>query len=193
MFWSIAGSLLVLVIVALVVAIGLFYIHITAIETARALKLEREGKIVKAWVVFANDNLYRKNPPTHWWNALFVCTFEQLPDLDQTLEEWAEAIRRFKVKDPNSHEEDAIAAVLRTQIGYPHPIRIPKRITGQVKGYFISFPVLCNLLPERKLTRPYVYCKFYKGQQRDDGECRMVPYPRDERTTKKAPVRGTVD
>ena len=155
---------------------GIWLLRSLATIKARAVKLEREGEIVKAWVVFANENLYQRNRSSTSWKALFVCTFEDLPDLEDRLEEWAEGIRKFEVEDESIHEEDAIAAVLRTQIGYPHPIRVPDRITNGHEAYFISFSVLCRWLPKGKLTKPYVYCKFYKGEDRDDGDARMVPY-----------------
>jgi hypothetical protein len=181
MFWPIAGSLCVLVVVTLAGLVGVWVVWILAVAAAREVKLEREGTLIKAWVVFANDNLYKKNDPNNWWNALFVCTLEDIPNLDETLEEWAEAIRHFKPADTTIHEESAIAAVLRTEIGYPDPVRIPRRITGHRKGYFISFAVHCGLLPQRRLTKPYVFCKFYKGKDRDDGHARMVAYPEQER------------
>lgn len=186
MFWSIAGSICVLLTVALTGLVGIWLVKVLGVLAAREVKLEREGRVVKAWVVFANENLYKKNPKGNWWNALFVCTLENIPDLDETLERWAEGIRKFKPEDETVHEEQAIAAVLRTEIGYPDPIRIPRRIAGKHAGYFISFAVHCDLLPGRRLTRPYVYCTFYKGADRDDGHAKMVAYPeqeRDERIT----------
>jgi hypothetical protein len=180
MFWSIAGSLCVLLVITLGVLVGVWLVRILAIAAAREVKLEREGTIVKAWVVFANDNLYKKNPRGAWWNALFVCTLQKIPNLDETLEKWAKGIREFEAEDESIHEESAIAAVLRTEIGYPDPIRIPERIAGKHEGYVISFAVHCSLLPQGRLTKPYVYCKFYKGEQRDDGHARMVAYPDEE-------------
>src|SRR6516162_5699140 len=111
MFWSIAGSLCVLFVLSLGGLVGVWVVRMLAVLAAREVKLEREGTIVKAWVVFANENLYKKNPPSKWWNALFVCTFEKLPNLEISLEEWAEALRQFECKDETIHEEEAIAAV----------------------------------------------------------------------------------
>src|SRR5262249_54844489 len=93
MFWALAGSPSALLVIALGGFVGLWVVRLLAIEAARDGKLEREGKVVKAWVVFANDYLYKKNHPDNWWNALFVCTLEKIPRPDETLEEWAAAIR----------------------------------------------------------------------------------------------------
>jgi len=187
MFWSIAGSVCAAVVLVLGGLVGYWLLRVLAQAAARDVKLDREGTVVKAWVVFANENLYKTNPPENWWNALFVCTLERLPDLDATLERWAEAIRHFKPRNPTVHEEDAIAAVLRTEIGNPDPVRIPRWITGRTEGYFISFAVLCNLLPKGRLTRPYVYCTFYKGEDQDDGLARMVAYPDHDRPLSALP------
>lgn len=179
LIWPILGSFAILVIVGFVLLLGGYLVYVIGIITARESKLEREGEIVKAWIVFANENLFRKGDRTENWKALFVCTLDEVTDLDAKLQEWAEAIRHYKARDTDVHEEQAILDVLRTEIGYPHPIRIPKWITGRkYKAYFVSFPVSKSLLPDGKLTKPYVYCKFYKGHERDDGLAEMVAYPK---------------
>jgi hypothetical protein len=181
MLWSIAGFICVFIPLVLGGLVGVWLFKVGARHYAREMKLVREGRVVKAWIVFANENLYRTNPPSMWWNALAVCTLEELPDLDDKLKEWAEGIRDFRPRDLAIHEEYAIDAVLRTQIAYPDPIRIPRRIAGEHEAYFIGLAIDCALLPGHRLIQRHVYCNFYKGPERDDGHARMVAYPEYER------------
>jgi hypothetical protein len=119
--------------------------------------LKKCGKIVKGWIVFANDQLYLRNPLRNMWPAQVVFTLDPKFSNDEGfLEQLADAIRNFKTKNPEDHDERIIGQVVRTHPGYYEPLAIPKRLTGEVDAYTVTVNVPCELLPKRKLVLPYI-------------------------------------
>ncbi|MEZ6143573.1 MAG: hypothetical protein R3B84_23660 [Zavarzinella sp.] len=179
LIWPILGSFAILVIVGFVLFCFVYLVNLLGFLTALKAKLEREGEIVKAWLVFANENLFRKSSEHDSLPAMFVCTLDDVSDLEEKLQEWAEAIRHFKARDNDAVDEQIIETVVRTEYGNRYPVRIPKWITGKkYKAYFVCISVYYKFLPDGKLTKPYIYCKFYKGEEHDDGDAEMVAYPK---------------
>src|SRR5262245_36961962 len=103
MVWSILGFSALLLLLVLGGLVGFWLVRVSAHQYAREVKLARDGRVVKAWVVFFD--LEPKSSPGSWGNVLLVCTLEQLPNLEQTLEQWANAVRHFQPVDLSQHEE----------------------------------------------------------------------------------------
>ncbi|AMV30297.1 hypothetical protein VT84_38250 [Gemmata sp. SH-PL17] len=179
--WWLLGSLCIGIPLILVgLAVG-YYVWFMRQEAAREEKLKRRGRVVKAWIVFANDNLYKKNARDNFWPAQVVFTLvEDVRNLDDVLEDLAEEIREFETEDEEDDDERIIGQVVRTEYGYSWPLRIPKRITGRLVAYTSTVDVQCKWLPARRLEEPYIYIKAYVGKDRQDRLARMVPYPDDD-------------
>ena len=108
MLWWILGSCGVFVLVLLLLVV-VFVVRFNMREKQREARLEEEGQVVKAWIVFANNNLYKRNDKKNFWPAQLVFTFKKLPNLDEVLEEIAEKIRTFESEDDEDKSERIIA------------------------------------------------------------------------------------
>ena len=179
MLWALLGCGGLVFVVILVVVIS--FVRFNMSERKKEERLEDEGRVVKAWIVFANDSLYKRNAKENFWPAQLVFTFKKnVENLDEVLEEIAEGIREFESEDDEDEAERIIGNIVRTEIGYYWPLRIPKRITGKLVAYTVAIDVQCKYLPNRKLTLPYVYVNAFVDEENNDGLARMVPYPDDD-------------
>ncbi|MBP3958796.1 hypothetical protein J8F10_26420 [Gemmata sp. G18] len=177
MWWLLVILCVEIPLILVGLAIG-YYVWFMRQEAAREEKLERKGRIVKAGIVFANHNLYKKNARDNFWPAQVVFTLvDDVPDLDDVLQELAEAIREFETEDEEDEDERIIGQVVRTEYGYGWPLQIPKRITGRLVAYTTSVDIQCKWLPARRLEEPYIYVNAYAGKERKDRLARMVSYP----------------
>lgn len=171
--WIIGGIVVLLILIVIGVVV---FEQGYKKETARIME---EGEKVLCWLVVANDNLYEpidEGNASAYSFAQVVFTFDDsIKDLHETLEEWSENLKSYKPpKNPND-DERIIGQVMRTHIPYFRPLRLPKKITGGIKGYTVSVHVFWGLLPEGYITRPYIYCKVLLGS---GGGARMVHYPK---------------
>ncbi len=80
--------------------------------------------------------------------------------------------------------------MIRTQLGYYTPLVVPDRLTGGITAYTVSVNVPCEMLPDKKLTKPYIYCRVLvdtdKPSQR---KARMTNYPKK---SKKKPKKRSL-
>ncbi|MGF1579725.1 MAG: hypothetical protein ACFCD0_10210 [Gemmataceae bacterium] len=177
MIWTISGYICLFVTFGAIIGVGWSYLRFAGKSAAAHVRLATSGRIVKAWVVMANTQIYEKGRPEDEAPAVVVCTLENLEDLDDFLEDVTRDLKRFKQKDPDSPEEEMIERVMRTKIPHYTPVRIPKRITRGPEAYFAGVHISRPLLPKRKLTLPYVYVRIWVGEDYDTGATKMVPYP----------------
>src|SRR5262249_27234141 len=75
-----------------------FYLSAGNLKEAKRIEDEilADGRLVKCWVVVANNALFRRSRTEvyNWCQVVF--TFEKPPDLDERLERIAERVRDFK-------------------------------------------------------------------------------------------------
>jgi hypothetical protein len=152
----------------------------------RAL-LEVKGRPVKAWVVFANEALYGENFASAAWPAQVVFTTDPgVKKPSELLTRLAAELREFEAEDGADEEEQIIASVVRSQIGYYTPLRVPDRLTGGAVVYTVSVSVPCDLLPSRKLTEPYVHCRvLVDPDDRRNRYARVVADPKQKKSKKR--------
>jgi hypothetical protein len=180
MNWSLVGGICASVAVILVLVLGVLFIRwnrrFNEEKRREEEKLEREGKVVLAWIVVANNALHEPNHADDYSYAVVVFTRNQdLPDMEGTLEQIAGKIVNFEAQEHPDEDERIIASVMRTHVPYlSRPLRIPARVTGGLEAYCASIRVHWKLLPARRLSLPYVYCRAAIGE---DGSTVQVKYP----------------
>ena len=185
MWWLIGGASCVGLTILLVVAFFGYVALERRWEAKLQATLDADGTLFKAYVVFANDNLYLMNPMTNMWPAQVVFTLDKdLDDRDEFLADLAKRLKTFKAKNVNDHDERVIGQVIRTKYGYRAPLRIPDRVTRGVEAYTVTIDVDCALLPKRKLTKPYLYCRVIVDPALYSRKvARMRPYPKKKVAT----------
>jgi len=149
--------------------------------------LEVKGRLVKAWVVFANEALYGENLVSAAWPAQVVFTTDPgVKKPSELLTGLAAELREFEADGDADEEEEIIASVVRTEIGYYTPLRVPDRLTGGAEAYTVAVNVPCDLLPGRKLTKPYVYCRVLVDPDDRRNRCaRVVADPKQKKSKKR--------
>jgi hypothetical protein len=143
---------------------------------AERAKVVEGGQTVKCWVVRANPSLYRKSlfgDPYNWADVVF--TFDRdVPDLDRVLTAIAERVRTFRPGPDATEEERRVASVMSITVPNPSRTPLPPSLTDGLNAYMVATQVMRDLLPEGKLTRPYLWAA---GRVDDpEGEVVMVPY-----------------
>jgi hypothetical protein len=156
-------------------------------ESRLRARLEKEGQRVKAWIVTANENLYLLNSPENMWKAQVVFTTQEgVENLDEFLADVAGQLREFKSDEPKDDDERIISEIVRTQIGYHTPLLVPRRLTGKIEAYTVTVDVGCEMLPDHKLTKPYIYCRVIVNPESRKGRvARMTAYPKGKSQAKK--------
>ncbi|MBI1914576.1 MAG: hypothetical protein HYS12_07535 [Planctomycetes bacterium] len=174
--WWIAGS------VGLLAAVGLYLLsrHNWATFRAERAKIVETGQIVKCWIIRANSSLYRKSlfdAPYDWADVVF--TFETArPNLDQVLLELAQRVASFRPGRDATEDELRVARVMSIELPKPSRTPLPTSITGGMKAYMVGTQVMRELLPEGKLTRPYIWAVGLTDNP--EGGVVMVPYSESE-------------
>jgi hypothetical protein len=190
-FWLIYGPIVAAVAVGSVVLPVGGFLAILAWESYREARvralLEVKGQLVKARVVFANEALYGENFGSFAWPAQVVFTMDsRAKKPSEFLTGVAAKLQEFEADDDADEEEEIIASVVRTQIGYFTPLRVPDRLTGGVEAYTVSVIVPCDLLPGRKLTKPYVYCRvLVDPDDRRNRYARAVADPKQKQSKQR--------
>jgi len=169
---------------------GLFVVSLVWLVRARfahladLAKLEREGKVVKAWIVFAEDQLYKPNPASSvLLLAQVVFILDELgpgQELDRILAEIAEGIRTIQLGYQADWEERCLHRVVTTHIPYAKPLQVPRRLTGGLTAWTASQYVPCKFLPGGRLTKPYIFVKAFAGVDLHDRCAEVVAYPESE-------------
>jgi hypothetical protein len=117
MWWWICGFSCIFTVVAAVVGFFALLAWEKRGEAATQAMLKEKGQVVKAWIVFANDQLYRVNNPRSMLPAQVVFTVDgDVRDLDQFLSAVAEEIREFETIDEEDDEERIIGQVVRGRL-----------------------------------------------------------------------------
>ncbi|MCE9527350.1 MAG: hypothetical protein K8R36_14990 [Planctomycetales bacterium] len=176
----ILALLLVAVILAVLLTPVYFFMIVPAMkkraaeEAEKAARIELRGKPVRAWIVVAHDDLYKPRDSDDHRYAQVIYTFEQLPSPDKTLNEIAGRLINYRAGEGSSQDEKTIARVMESHMPYFDPLRLPASVAGKFAVYTVSLRVPWKKLPEKKLTRPYIWCKVLEGE-RDN--VRMTDYP----------------
>ena len=166
--------------IAIVIAILVILFFILAArhaknEAEKVARIEEDGEPVYCYVVFANDDLYKKKQTDDYSYAQVVYTFSRVTDLEVCLSEIAANLRDYKPPKIPTEEERLIGSVLSTHMPYFDPLRLPKKVAGNIEAYTVSVRVYWKKLPKGKLTRKYIWCKVLDGGQNDN--VRMIDYP----------------
>ncbi len=147
-------------------------------NSLNSAKVARDGATVVAHVVAADDRLYQPLGPgvyPDYSSVKVVFTLDDtLSDAHYTkLEAYADRLRNYTPAD-SSKVERTLASVKKPHIPCPRPLRLPDRLTNGEEVYAASVDAYWNLLPEGRLTRPYIHCKVLVGP---GGGVRMVQSP----------------
>jgi hypothetical protein len=143
-------------------------------EAEKAARIELRGKPVRAWIVFAHDDLYKENDSDEHRYAQVIYTFEQNPSSDKTLAEITGRLVSYRAGEGTSQDEKTISRVMEHHFPYFDPLRLPASVAGKLTVYTVSLRVPWKKLPEGKLTRPYIWCKVLDGET---DNVRMMAYP----------------
>jgi hypothetical protein len=176
----ILALLLVGAIFAVVLAAAYFLFMVPAIkrraaeEAEKADRIESRGKPVLAWIVMAHNDLYEQRDTDEYRMAQVIYTFHQLPSPEKTLGEIARKLPAYRAGPDATEEERRVSLVMETEIPDVDPARVPESIAGELPVYAVSLRVPWRKLPDRKLTKPYVWCKVLEGES---DNVRMTAYP----------------
>lgn len=190
--WS-TGCVIVLVILAVSGWLAYLSRNLSRDYAIVQKRLDRDGTIVLGWIVFANDNLYKRNAAGNCWDGQVVFTTEPLPHPEQELERLAGEIRHFVSHNDDDDDERIIGQIVKVEIGYHHPLRIPKRVAGRLKAYTATVSMETDYFPESRITLPYVYCKVILDEDTNRRHAKHIPYPRRMRTASTPGVSPLVD
>jgi hypothetical protein len=144
-------------------------------QAALEKRINEEGIDVQAWFVMANNVLYDPDRTERYSYAVVIFTPNQrMHDLEATMEDWLSRIPDYEQPENPTEDERIFGSVMRTQVPYFQPLRLPDDITDGAEGYFISIRVYRDKLPERCITEPYVYIRVLLERK---GEAIMLDYP----------------
>jgi hypothetical protein len=188
--WYYIGPTCGILVVSAIVGFYLLVIWSQHHEAQIRAMLERKGQLVKAWIVFANEQLYRVNNPKSMLPAQVVFTPDRdVKNLNDFLSDLADVLRSFKTDDPADDDERIIGQIVRTQIGYYRPLRVPDRLTGGIEAYTVSISVPCELLRTGQLEKPYVFCRvLVDADSRHHRLARMTAFPRKKTNRPHGPL-----
>jgi hypothetical protein len=148
-------------------------------EAEKRARIERDGRPVYCWIVVANPDLFQEKDTDEHSYAQVVYTLAKIPNPEERLKPIAERLNTFEANEGAPKEERIIGSVMKTHMPYFDPLRLPERVAGDLEAYTVSVRVPWRKLPERRLTRPYIWCKILDGE---DDNVRMISYP-DSPTT----------
>src|SRR5262249_13144791 len=138
------------------------------------------GRTVKAWLVQANTALFSPQdvPLGYGYPAQCLISFdESIADSPEVIAGLAQRMFAFKGTKPDQWGERQVAGVVTDQVYCEgRRQRLPESFTGGPVVYAVDVLVEFARLPEKRLDRPYIYCKAIPG---DTGGAYMVDYPRD--------------
>jgi hypothetical protein len=173
------------VVVGLLFFLGLYLANFR--YNREAIRIENrilaEGRVVKGWLVFANEALYNPSrTEVYNWGQVVFTFDDDRPNLDERLEAIAARVRAFRPLHPrpedNPENERRLASVMSTLLPDEGRIRLPDRLTGGLAAYTASVAILRRHLPGRRLERPYVMCKALPdAEEGREGQLVMVEYP----------------
>lgn len=165
------------------VCIGLLCLAVIGLVlTARAERqryqhVMAEGVSAIGWLVQANNILFQPGDSSAPAQVLLSFEGQRAADLDQ-LAEIARRIGRLKSAPPADALEEEVAKLV-TDEAYRPTVRhrLPEEFTGGLEVHSAHVWIDRSLLPEGRITQPYIHCKAIPG---DEGMVYMVPYPEDE-------------
>jgi hypothetical protein len=166
------------------VCLGLLYAYFAYVvaPATRRKELEQtehilaEGQLVKCWIVMARNELYEGLQPGQSQGAHVVfTTTPKVQNLDERLKQIAESLHSFDPGENPNDDERITSQVMKSEIGYYTPLRLPDRAAKGLEAYNVSVTIPHELLPEGRLTKPYIYCKVLVSG--DYAGARMVEYP----------------
>jgi hypothetical protein len=174
------GWLCLWLFVGLVVVVGalglLFYVKVVLPYDRQEKHLKEHGQDVVAWVLLANPSVYQSMSPPTFEFASVVFTLDNDPSDEHLafLEGVAGRLQGFKASRANS-DEQRLEEAMETQRTVGDVLRVPDRVTGGRAVYFSTPGVTRSMLPEDKLTRPYIQLRVVvNGPLRGSS---MIPYP----------------
>jgi hypothetical protein len=133
-------------------------------ETHSAFIL-KEGKQFRCYIVLPPEGLYANGWPDDLTSCQVVFITTPVPDLDGTLRALAPKLLRFKAKEGAPKDERIIANVFKTEIGYHSPLRLPKRISGDVEAYTIAVLMGKETRPPGWRPKPFMDIKVvFEGE-----------------------------
>ncbi len=138
---------------------------------------DNKSEIVKCWIVVANTILY-DGSRADGSMAQVIYTLEK-DATDWPVEQICEQLRNFTAAPDASDNEKALEKVMSTHKAYDGSLSVPSRLTDGLRVFSVSVYVRRDLLPEKLLTRPYIYCKIGVESNREPvWGAVMVPYPK---------------
>jgi hypothetical protein len=171
--WAAAG------VVALAgVAVALFFVVIVWPGDRKQKRLDQQGQTVVARILMAHQSLYEPKPTAIFEGAAVVFTRDN--DVSDRhlafLREVCERLEDFEADVDGDADEKAISKVLATQTSTgKEALRIPPRLTNGREVYLSTLVILRRFLPERRLTREYIYLRVLIDDQHCDVS--MIGYP----------------
>ena len=168
MLWWILGGI--------VVAFVLLYVISSWSMAKDQERFERDGDLAKCWISSAGDDLYVVHNVSGAGDARVVFLLDDLPKKNAVLKEITERLTNGEKEDDSidTGSVNMFFEKINSQTYLDPPVRMPKWLVGDRKAYTGMMQVYWKKLPEKKLTKSYVYGRFLLGEK---GGIRHVPYP----------------
>ena len=129
-------------------------------QAEKRKRILEQGQLVKCWIVMADDQLWRGLSPgdMHSCHVVFTTT-PNVSDLEARLEELSDRLRAFDPGEDPTEAEIITANVMKTELGYFIPLRLPERVSGDLEAYNVSVMLGYEMLPGGKLSGSTISCK----------------------------------
>lgn len=162
-------------------ALALFYFLMVVQPKWEKAAREKEDRIMMlgrelvAFVQMANTSLYEESKDKGYSYAQVVyITDPDVPNLEQELSQIAARLSKYEVQDETDETDRLIGSVMKTQMPYFNPLKLPPRVAGDRTAFTVSLCVHWSKLKARKLTQPLLRIRVLDTE--DDG-VRMLPEP----------------
>ena len=168
MLWWIVGGV--------VVAFVLLYVVSSYLMAKEQEHFERNGDLEKCWISSASDDLYKVHNVSGTGEARVVFLRGKSSDNDAVLKEITERLTNGK-KEDDSIDSGSVREFfdeINAKSYLDPPVRMPEWLVGKRKAFTGMMQVYWKKLPEKKLTKPFVYGRVILG---DKGGIRHVEYP----------------
>jgi hypothetical protein len=171
-----------LIVIGVVAVVVVLVLVIVAQENSPARKqrrqeLEKRMETVKCWIVLANNDLYNSKLSNDSMCQVIFTLDNDVTDLHSRMTRISKQLVEFEPGPDAGNMENAVASVMKTHKAHQNSLLVPSRITDGLKVFTASVYVLRNLLPDKTLTLPFIFCKVCVGDNREPmAGAQMVPY-----------------
>lgn len=134
-------------------------------------KIVREGETLFAPIVQANNELFlpgKRDLPAQ----VLICFEPDSPPLRQRLLRIAARAGELKEREPADAQEEVVAGFVRDESArWGKREQLPLEFAEGLTVYAVAVSIVRDQLPERRLTRRFIFCRAIPG---DEGDVVMI-------------------